>query len=321
MIKKQLVIVGSGPAGYTAALYAARAQLAPLVFEGSQAGGQLMLTTEVENYPGFPDSILGPDLMEAMRKQTQRFGAQFQTSNITQIDLSKRPFTLTSDENETIKAQAVIMATGASAKWLGVPNEANLAGRGVSTCATCDGFFFRDLEVAVVGGGDSAIEEALFLTRFATHVYVIHRRDSLRASKIMVARAEANDKISFTWNTTVTEMVGDDKLQGLRTKNLVTGQETLLPVQGCFVAIGHTPNTEVLKGQVDVDHHGYVVTHNSVRSSVRGLWACGDVQDRIWRQAVTAAGSGCMAAMDAERYLEHEDYTLNRREPLEGLDW
>jgi thioredoxin reductase (NADPH) len=305
--ERELVIVGSGPAGLTAALYAARANLEPLVYEGTQSGGQLMLTTEVENYPGFPDGILGPDLMENFRSQAERFGAELHPIDVESLDLSERPFKL-GVGGEEIRAQAVILTTGASAKWLGVPNEARLSGRGVSTCATCDGFFFRDKAIAVIGGGDSAMEEALFLTKFGTKVTVIHRRDQLRASKIMGDRAEANEKIDFLWNTVVTDVVGEDRLESLELENIQTGERSGIPMDGLFVAIGHRPNTDLVKGQIELDDVGYAITHADVRSSVPGVWAAGDVQDAIWRQAVTAAGSGCMAAIDAERYLEAEKF-------------
>jgi thioredoxin reductase (NADPH) len=307
MTTHDLVIIGSGPAGLTAALYAARANLAPVVYEGSQSGGQLMLTTEVENFPGFPDGIMGPDLMDLIRRQAERFGAQLFPVDVESIDLSHRPFTMRV-QGEDVQARAVILSTGASARWLGVPNERRLSGRGVSTCATCDGFFFRGKEIAVVGGGDSAMEEALFLTKFATKVTVIHRRDSLRASKIMADRAEANDKIEFLWDTVVVDTLGDDALTGLELENLRTGERSQMNVEGLFVAIGHTPNTGIVKGQIELDDSGYVVTHGDVRTSVQGVWAAGDVQDSIWRQAITAAGSGCQAAIDAERVLEAEHF-------------
>lgn len=307
MTLHDLVIIGSGPAGLTAALYAARANLSPVVYEGAQSGGQLMLTTEVENFPGFPDGVMGPDLMDLIRRQAERFGAQLFPVDVESIDLSHRPFTMRV-QGEDVQARAVILSTGASARWLGVPNEKRLSGRGVSTCATCDGFFFRGKEIAVVGGGDSAMEEALFLTKFATKVTVIHRRESLRASKIMADRAEANDKIEFLWDTVVVDTIGDDALTGLELENVRTGERSQFAVEGLFVAIGHTPNTEIVKGQVELDDTGYVVTHRDVRTSVQGVWAAGDVQDSIWRQAITAAGSGCQAAIDAERVLEAEHF-------------
>lgn len=315
MSPKDVVIVGSGPAGLTAALYAARADLSPVVFEGAASGGQLMLTTEVENFPGFPEGVMGPELMERLREQAQRFGADLRALDVESIDLSSRPFTLVAGGDE-MRAHAVILATGATARWLGLENEPRLAGRGVSTCATCDGFFFRDKPIAVVGGGDSAIEEALFLTRFGTKVTVVHRRDELRASKIMAARARDNSKIDFVWNSVVVDLVGDDKLEAAILEDVVTGERSRLDVEGLFVAIGHTPTTDIVKGQVQLDDAGYVVTHGGTRTSVRGVWAAGDVQDREWRQAVTAAGSGCAAAIDAERYLEAEAFS-----GADSLDW
>ncbi|MFN8105835.1 MAG: thioredoxin-disulfide reductase [Acidimicrobiia bacterium] len=315
MSPQDVVIVGSGPAGLTAALYAARADLSPVVFEGAASGGQLMLTTEVENFPGFPEGVMGPELMERFREQAQRFGADLRALDVESIDLSSRPFTLVAGGDE-IRAHAVILATGATARWLGLENEPRLAGRGVSTCATCDGFFFRDKPIAVVGGGDSAIEEALFLTRFGTKVTVVHRRDELRASKIMAARARDNSKIDFVWNSVVVDLVGDDKLEAAILEDVVTGERSRLDVEGLFVAIGHTPTTDIVKGQVQLDDAGYVVTHGGTRTSVRGVWAAGDVQDREWRQAVTAAGSGCAAAIDAERYLEAEAFS-----GADSLDW
>jgi thioredoxin reductase (NADPH) len=303
MSEHELVIVGSGPAGLTAAVYAARANLAPIVIEGVAAGGQLMLTTDVENYPGFPEGIMGPDLMMRFREQAERFGAQFVTADVERVDLSASPFGIWVGNNE-YRAESVIVSTGASARMLGLDNESRLLGHGVSTCATCDGFFFRDLPIAVVGGGDSAIEEALFLTKFATKVTIIHRRDALRASKIMADRALTNPKIDFAWNSVVTDVVGADRVDQVALRDTVTGEESKLAVNGLFVAIGHDPNTALFNGQLDLDDGGYVITQaDSTRTSVEGVFASGDVQDHIFRQAVTAAGSGCMASMEAERWL------------------
>ncbi|HEY6474451.1 MAG TPA: thioredoxin-disulfide reductase [Acidimicrobiales bacterium] len=313
--RRKVVIIGSGPAGLTAALYAARAQLEPLVYEGEpsstsdQPGGQLMLTTEVENYPGFVDGIMGPELMGMMRGQAQRFDADIRTERVSRIDVSPWPFHVwVGDPNAdepTALADTLIIATGARSLMLGVPNEERLLGYGVSTCATCDGFFFRDHHIAVVGGGDSALEEALFLARFGSKVTVIHRRDDLRASKIMQERARAHEKIEFRWNTTVTDVCGDTKVSGLRLKDTVTGEESELDATGLFVAIGHEPNSALLKGQIELEDNGYVKTFDgTTRTNVDGVFACGDVQDHYYRQAVTSAGSGCMAAIDAERWLE-----------------
>ncbi len=301
---REVTIIGSGPAGLTAALYSARANLKPLVIEGLEAGGQLMLTTAVENFPGFADGIMGPDLMAAMRTQSERFGAEIVRGHVSAVDLSVRPFKITMGD-ETIETQTLIIATGASAKLLGLPSERALMGHGVSTCATCDGFFFRGKPIAVIGGGDSALEEATFLTRFASHVTLVHRRDTLRASKIMQDKAMANPKISFEWNTDVVEVVdvGAGAVSGLVIRNNVTGVQKTLPVEGVFVAIGHTPNTSLFKGQLDMDETGYLKTHDGSRTSVEAVFACGDVQDHVYRQAITAAGSGCMASLDAERYL------------------
>ena len=300
----EVIVIGSGPAGYTAALYAARAQLKPLVFEGSvTAGGALMNTTDVENFPGFPGGIQGPDLMDAMRKQAERFGAELRAEDVTEVDLTADPKRVIV-EGETYLARAVIVATGSRYRELGVPGEKRLSGHGVSWCATCDGFFFREQEIAVVGGGDSAMEEALFLTRFASTVTVIHRRDELRASKIMQERAFANPKIKFRWNSEVSEIIGDAKITGLRLRDTVTGEESELAVGGVFVAIGHDPRSELFTGQLATDSEGYLLVEQpSTRTAIPGVFASGDVVDHTYRQAVTAAGTGCAAALDAERYL------------------
>jgi thioredoxin reductase (NADPH) len=302
----QVIILGSGPAGLTAALYAARAHLKPLVVDGHEAGGQLTLTTMVENFPGFPDGLMGPDLIASMRKQAERFGAGFRGGSATAADLSRHPFRITID-GQGEECQTLIIATGASAKLLGLPSERKLMGHGVSTCATCDGFFFQDQEIIVVGGGDSAMEEAIFLTKFARRVTVVHRRDRLRASKIMQEKARKNPKIDFIWDSTLEEIRGVDqgKVTSVRLRNLKTSAITERPVDGVFIAIGHTPNTQIFRGQLDMDDVGYIKTHDGTRTSVPGVFAAGDVQDRVYRQAITAAGSGCMAAMDAERFLEH----------------
>jgi thioredoxin reductase (NADPH) len=298
-----VIIIGSGPAGYTAALYAARAQLAPLVFEGSQFGGALMTTTEVENFPGFRNGITGPELMDEMREQALRFGADLRTEDVEEISLSGSVKTVTVGD-ETHKARAVILAMGAAARYLGVPGEAELLGRGVSSCATCDGFFFRDQDIAVVGGGDSAMEEAIFLTRFARSVTIVHRRDEFRASKIMLNRARANDKILFLTNKVVTAVEGETGVSALRLRDTVTDQETTLAVTGVFVAIGHDPRSDLVRGQLDMDSDGYVLTRGrTTHTSVEGVFAAGDLVDRTYRQAVTAAGTGCSAAIDAERWL------------------
>jgi thioredoxin reductase (NADPH) len=304
MESHNVVIIGSGPAGFTAAIYAARANLKPLVFAGMEWGGQLQNTTEVENYPGFPDGIQGPEMMDLFRKQAERFGAEVCSENVTRVDFSQRPFKVWSDE-DLVVADAVIISTGAAYRKLGVPGEVEYSGHGVSYCATCDGFFFRDKEIAVIGGGDSAIEEALFLSRFGSSVEVIHRRDELRASKIMQDRAFANEKIRFTWDTVVDEVLGSEgKLTGLSMTNLKTGEKTTKDVGGLFIAIGHDPATKIFEGHLDMDEAGYVITHDGSRTSVEGIFAGGDCVDHIYRQAITAAGMGCMAAIDAERWLE-----------------
>ncbi|HEY8217764.1 MAG TPA: thioredoxin-disulfide reductase [Acidimicrobiia bacterium] len=302
---RKLLIVGSGPAGLTAAVYAARGNLAPLVIEGIGAGGQLMLTTDVENYPGFPDGIMGPDLMAKMREQAARFGAEFVTADVDRVDLSASPFGAWVGDHE-YRGDAMVISTGASARMLGLDSETRLLGHGVSTCATCDGFFFREKALAIVGGGDSALEEAIFLTKFATKVTVVHRRDELRASKIMQERAFANPKIEFRWNSIVDDIMGNGCVDALALRDTVTGEQSQLAVEGLFVAIGPDPNTSLLTGQLDLDEDGYVVTvPGTTQTSVAGVFAAGDVQDHVYRQAVTAAGSGCMAAMEAERWLEH----------------
>ena len=313
----EVVIVGSGPAGLTAAIYAARAGLNPVVIAGEpsstgdQPGGQLMLTTEVENYPGFKDGIMGPDLMIEFQEQAKRFGADIRIQKVTKVDFSSRPFSLWIGDPEaaepTLQANSVIVSTGAKSLMLNIENETRLIGRGVSTCATCDGFFFRDHDIVVIGGGDSAIEEATFLTKFAKSVTIVHRRDELRASKIMQDRAFANDKIKFIWDSTVTDIVGDDQVTGVKLKNLKTDEVTDLAVTGMFVAIGHRPNTDIFKGQLEMRDDGYLVTKApSSYTDVEGVFACGDVQDSTYRQAITSAGSGCVAAIDAERWLEDQ---------------
>ena len=304
---ENLVIVGSGPAGYTAAIYASRAQLNPIIYEGSvTAGGALMNTTEVENFPGFVDGIMGPDLMDAMRKQAKRFGANLITDDVVEMDLSGPIKVLTDGSGNTVKAKAVILAMGSAYREIGLENEKRLSGRGVSWCATCDGFFFREQTIAVVGGGDSAVEEATFLTKFASKVVLIHRRDSLRASKIMAERAFANPKIEMLWNTEVIDVLGAEKVEALSLKNTVTGEVSKRDFTGLFVAIGHDPRNELIKGQVTLDAEGYVVVENgSTRTNLTGVFACGDLVDHTYRQAITAAGTGCQSALDAEKFLSH----------------
>ncbi|HSF86403.1 MAG TPA: thioredoxin-disulfide reductase [Acidimicrobiia bacterium] len=302
---EQVLIIGSGPAGITAAIYAARADLKPLMIEGFQRGGQLMLTTDVENYPGFPDGIMGPELMEQFRKQAERFGTRIISSDVSAVDFSARPFKVWVGE-DLYEAESVIISTGASARWLDVPGEEKLRGYGVSACATCDGFFFRDKEIAVVGGGDSAMEEALFLTKFASKVTIIHRRDEFRASKIMARRALEHEKIEVAWNTVVEEILGDDAVSGARVRNTETGEVSDLPLDGIFMAIGHDPNTGVFGDQIALDDAGYVVPVGKTMTSVEGVFAAGDVVDTVYRQAITAAGMGCQAAIDAERWLEEQ---------------
>jgi thioredoxin reductase (NADPH) len=302
-----VLIIGSGPAGYTAAIYAARANLRTLVVQGRQFGGQLMLTTDVENYPGFAEGVMGPEMMEVFERQARRFGAEMRPEDVTKIDFSQRPFAVTIEEyREPVYGDALILATGASALWLGLASEQRLNGHGVSACATCDGAFFRNKEVAVVGGGDTAMEEALFLTRFASHVTVIHRRDALRASKIMQHRAREHSKISFLLDTVVEEVHGDKTVTGLTLRNVKTGEGSFMPVNGLFIAIGHRPNTELFRGAVHLDDEGYIKTFEHTMTNIPGVFAAGDVADRRYRQAVTAAGSGCAAAIDAERWLEEQ---------------
>jgi len=316
---RNVIIIGSGPAGYTAAIYAARAGLTPLVFEGSvTAGGALMNTTEVENYPGFPEGVMGPDLMDHLRKQAERFGAELVTDDVTAVDLSGEVKVVTDGAGAEHRALTVIIATGSGYRELGVPNEKRLSGHGVSWCATCDGFFFRDQDIAVVGGGDTALEEATFLTRFARSVTVIHRRDSLRASKIMQERAFGHDKIRFLWDTEVVDVIGDAKVAGLKVRNVITGEESELDVTGLFVAIGHDPRSELFIGQVRRDDQGYVLVDSpTTHTNLAGVFACGDVVDHSYRQAITAAGTGCSAALDAERYLSAMEDALITGDPAQ----
>jgi thioredoxin reductase (NADPH) len=318
---RNLVILGSGPAGLTAALYAARANLNPLLIEGLEAGGQLMLTTMVENFPGFRDGIMGPDLMADMRAQAQRFGTEIIQGNVSKIEVNRCPIKIEVGD-QLVYAESLIIATGASARLLGLPAERALLGHGVSTCATCDGFFFRGKPIAVVGGGDSAMEEAIFLTKFASKVTVVHRRDTLRASKIMQEKAFSNPKIEFAWNSEVEDILDVKKgaVSAIVLRDGVTGARTELPVEGVFVAIGHTPNTGLFKGQLELDENGYIVTHHGTRTSIPGIFAAGDVQDHIYRQAITAAGTGCMAAIDAERYLDRVPADAADAKDLETKD-
>ncbi len=305
--KRELIIIGSGPAGLTAAIYTARANLKPLVFEGLQPGGQLMITTEVENFPGFRDGIMGPELMDELRAQAERFGAEFISADASYVQLSGDN-KIVWDEEDPYEAKAVIISTGATANLMGIPNESKLMGRGVSACATCDGFFFKEKEICLIGGGDSAMEEANYLTRFASKVYIIHRRDAFRASKIMIKKAEENKKIQFVMNTLVEDILGEEKVTGVKLKNTVSGEISTLNVEGVFVAIGHTPNTNLFADQVEIDAKGYIITGRErgkvTATNLPGVFACGDVQDPFYKQAITAAGSGCAAALDAERYIE-----------------
>ena len=322
IIHKEVVILGSGPAGLTAAIYAARANLRPLVVEGPEPGGQLMITTDVQNYPGFAKGILGPELMDQFREQARRFGTEFLVSWVSKADLSRRPFALETEDHQ-IKADTLIIASGASAKWLGIPGEAptpqGLGGNGVSACATCDGFFFKGKPLVVVGGGDTAMEEATFLTKFASAVTVIHRRDALRASKIMQDKAFRNEKIDFIWDTAVEEILGtrEEGVTGVRLRNLKTDEVSVFPAGGVFVAIGHKPNTDLFRGQLDMDDVGYIKTRDrSTATNIPGVFACGDAQDSVYRQAVTAAGTGCMAAIDAERFLDHHPIAADKEQEL-----
>ncbi len=306
-MSESLVVIGSGPAGLTAAIYAARAGLSPVVVDGLQAGGQLMLTTEVENFPGFPDGVMGPELMDLMRRQAERFGARLVAGEVSRVDFSSRPFLVEVNGTDQHRADAVVVATGAEARWLGIPGEERLRGYGVSACATCDGFFFKGRRIAVVGGGDSAMEEALFLTRFASEVVVVHRRDEFRASAIMARRVLEHPKVRVRWNALPVEVLGGDAVTGLRVRDTVTGAEEDLPVEGVFVAIGHDPATALFRGQLELDERGYLRTFGNTATSVPGVFAAGDVSDSTYRQAITAAAAGCRAAIDAERWLESQE--------------
>ena len=301
---ENITIIGSGPAGDTAALYSARADLNPLVIEGMPPGGQLTITTDVENYPGFPDGVQGPELTELFRKQAERFGARFLTGSVTNIDFSSSPFKLSIEDEKNIFSKTIIIATGATAKLLGLKSENDLMGRGVSACATCDGFFFRDKELIVVGGGDTAMEEAIFLTKFASKVYIVHRRNEFRASKIMQQRALNNEKIEVIWNQNIIDILGENDVIGVKLENTISKEISDMPIDGVFLAIGHKPNTDLFKNIIDLNESGYIITKNGTNTNIPGVFACGDVQDWIYRQAVTAAGTGCMAAIDAERFLE-----------------
>ncbi|MBI1184995.1 thioredoxin-disulfide reductase [bacterium] len=302
--KVKVLIIGSGPAGYTAAIYAARAELKPMMYAGFQPGGQLMITNEVENYPGYPEGIMGPKMMEDFRKQAERFGTEIRYSTVTEVDLSNRPFIVKADDGKTIEAEAVIISTGASAKWLGLESEQRLNGYGVSACAVCDGYFYRGQEVAIVGGGDTAAEEALYLSKLCKKVNMLVRKDQLRASIVMQRRVEAAENINILYNHETLEVMGEKEVEGVKVKNNVTGEEKIIPVTGFFVAIGHKPNTDIFKGQLDMDEVGYLITKSdSTATNIEGVFAAGDAQDKIYRQAVTAAGTGCMAALEAERFL------------------